>query len=298
MLLHLAPNGGSGIDLHVALAASLVFVVAVAAVWAPAPRALAGVRERARLPQPALLWPIAGAWALALIAQASGRGAALHHDRLIEGGTPPWAAIVLFLLSWQVMIAAMMLPSSLPLIRLFYRAAGSQPRPALVKAAFVAGYAAVWTAFGALAFAGDYGVHATVDRIGWLSAHPWLIAGGVLMLAGAFQFSDLKEKCLDECRHPAAYMLRNYRRGVREAFRMGRGHGWFCLGCCWALMLVSFAVGVANLAWMAALTLLMVFEKTGPHGERGVVPIGIGLMLFGVLVMLHPGWLPGPVAFG
>jgi predicted metal-binding membrane protein len=191
-----------------------------------------------------------------------------------------------------------MLPSSLPLIRLFYRAADSQPRPALAKSAFVTGYAAVWTAFGALAFVGDYGVHATVDRIGWLSAHPWLIGGSVLMLAGAFQFTDLKEKCLDECRHPAAYMLRYYRRGVREAFRMGRGHGWFCLGCCWALMLVSFAVGVANLAWMAALTLLMVFEKTGPHGERGVAPIGVGLMAFGALVMLHPGWLPGPVAFG
>ena len=112
------------------------------------------------------------------------------------------------------------------------------------------------------------------------------------MLAGAFQFSDLKKKCLSECRNPGAFLLKHYRRGIGEAFRMGRGHGFFCLGCCWALMLVGFAVGVANLAWMAVLTLLMLFEKTGKGGERGVAPIGFGLIALGVLVLLNPSWLP------
>jgi predicted metal-binding membrane protein len=190
------------------------------------------------------------------------------------------------------MIAAMMLPSSLPLIRLFNRTAASQTKANVVRAAFMGGYVLIWTGFGALAFAGDIGIHALVDRWEWLADRTYLIAGSTLLLAGAFQFSDLKKKCLSECRNPGAYLLKHYRRGAGEAFAMGRGHGWFCLGCCWALMLVGFAVGVANLAWMAALTLIMLYEKTGKGGERGVAPIGIGLIALGVLVLLDPAWMP------
>jgi predicted metal-binding membrane protein len=237
--------------------------------------------------------PIAAAWLIAIVAEASGRGAALHHDRLLRGGNVPWwTAFVLFLVGWQVMIAAMMLPSSLPLIHLFKRAATGQPRAERVKAAFLAGYLAVWSVAGIAAFAGDAGIHAAADRWSWLATRPWLIGGSVLMLAGAFQFSSLKDACLNECRHPAAYITRHYQRGAPAAFRLGRGHGLFCLGCCWALMLVSFAAGIANLAWMALLTLIMVFEKTGRGGERGVRPIGVGLLALGALVLLHPGWMP------
>ena len=114
----------------------------------------------------------------------------------------------------------------------------------------------------------------------------------MLLLAGAFQFSDLKERCLRECRHPGIYLMQHYRRGIVEAFRLGRGHGLFCLGCCWALMLVGFAAGVANLAWMVVLTLLMVFEKTGRGGDRASGPIGIGLLALGGLVFIDPGWVP------
>ena len=84
-----------------------------------------------------------------------------------------------------------------------------------------------------------------------------------------FQFSSLKDRCLTECRHPAAYLLRHYRRGPRAAFRLGWGHGLYCLGCCWALMLVMFSVGVADLGWMAALA---------------------------ALVALHPSWMPPVMA--
>jgi predicted metal-binding membrane protein len=235
---------------------------------------------------------IAGAWALALVAEATGHGKALHHDALIEGGLPLWAALAIFVVAWQVMIAAMMLPSSLPLIRLFSGVSADQPQPRWVMAAFLGGYVAVSTVFGALAFMGDLGIHRTVDAWPWLAAHPWLIAGGVLMLAGAFQFSGLKDACLKQCRNPGVYLLRRYRRGVAASFRLGRDHGIFCLGCCWAIMLVSFAAGVANLAWMAVLTVIMIFEKTGRHGDRGVKPIGTGLLALGVLVLLHPTWLP------
>jgi predicted metal-binding membrane protein len=248
----------------------------------PAPTA---AQPRRRLPHPTLVWFIAAAWAVAVTAQATGRGQALHHDALAEGGLPIWAALGLFLLAWQLMIAAMMLPSSLPLIRLFNRASANQPRPLPAKGAFLGGYALVWTAFGAAAFLGDLAVHRLIERWGWLAARPALVGGTVLLLAGAFQFSTLKDRCLRVCRHPAGYLLQHYQRGTGAAFRLGAGHGVFCVGCCWALMLIAFAAGVANLWWMAALTAVMVFEKTGQGGRRGVRPIGIGLLVLGLLML-------------
>ena len=159
-------------------------------------------------------------------------------------------------------------------------------------AAFLGGYAAVWTGFGALAFIGDVGIHAAVDNWQWLSRHDYLIAGGTLALAGAFQFSALKDACLRQCRHPAAYLLSHYERGAGGGFRLGRGHGIYCLGCCWALMLVMFGAGVASLWWMAALTGLMVYEKTSPGG-RGAVPVaGVAFLALGALTLAHPAWMP------
>jgi predicted metal-binding membrane protein len=234
---------------------------------------------------------IGGAWLLALVAQASGGGALLHHDSLLEGGLPWLAALALFLLAWQAMIAAMMLPSSLPLVRLFTTAARGQRHPSAVVAAFLAGYAVVWSVFGAAALAGDVGVHRLVAAWSWLAERPWLIEGSTLALAGAFQFSSLKDECLRQCRHPGAFLLRFYERGLGGALRLGLRHGLFCLGCCWALMLVTFAVGVANLWWMAALTALMVWEKTARGGERGVPRAGVALLASAALVLAQPIWL-------
>jgi predicted metal-binding membrane protein len=250
--------------------------------------ARAMVWSRWALPHPTLVWAIAAAWAVAVAAEVSGQGQALHHDALAEGGLPPWAALGLFLLAWQLMIVAMMLPSSLPLIRLFSRAAANQPRPLRAMGAFLGGYATVWTSFGAAAFLGDMGIHRLVGRWEWLAARPSLIGGAVLMLAGAFQFSNLKDRCLRVCRHPAGYLLQHYRRGTSAAFCLGVGHGVFCAGCCWALMLVAFAAGVATLWWMAALTAVMVFEKTGRGGPRGGRPIGLGLLVLGTLMLAGP----------
>jgi predicted metal-binding membrane protein len=251
--------------------------------------AQAGAAARSRrLPQPTLVWAIAAAWAVAVAAQATGRGRLLHHDAFAEGGLPPCAGLGLFLLAWRLMIVAMMLPSSLPFVRLFSRASANQPRPLRARAALLVGYAAVWTGFGAAAFLGDLGIHHLVDRWGWLATRPGVIGGSVLLLAGAFQFSGLKDRCLRVCRHPGGYLLQHYRRGTGQAFRIGAGHGLFCVGCCWALMLVAFAAGVANLWWMAALTAVMVFEKTGKEGQRGVRPIGLGLLILDALMLASP----------
>jgi predicted metal-binding membrane protein len=248
---------------------------------------------------PAILAAIVVAWVVSIVAQSSGKAVMLNHGRLIEGdgpfGSPPplWLALPLFLVAWQAMVVAMMLPSSLPMVRLFRVTSSGQPRPGLVRAWFLGGYLAVWGGFGAVAFLQDVGIHRLVDRTPWLEAHPWVIAGGALALAGAFQFSALKEKCLTECRHPAAFLLQHYRRGTSAAFRLGRKHGVFCLGCCWALMLVMFAAGVANLWWMAALGALMFYEKVGRAGDRVTPVAGWALLGLAGLVLLHPSWLPG-----
>ena len=258
--------------------------------------AIAPVLERPRLrtPRP-VVGAIVAAWGLAVVAELTGAAHALHHDALIEGGPPLWAALLLFLAAWQAMVAAMMVPSSLPLIRLFDAVSRTQAQGRRSRTAFLGGYAAVWTGFGAVAFLGDVGVHRTVEAVPALAERPWLVAGGALALAGAFQFSDLKEKCLSKCRQPGPYLLARYRRGTAAAFRIGAGHGLYCLGCCWALMLVMFAAGVAVLWWMAALTAVMVYEKTGRHGQALAPVVGVLLLALAALVLAHPAWLPAPL---
>lgn len=237
---------------------------------------------------PAIISAIAVAWILAALAEFTGRRRLLEHDALIDSGLPLWTALGLHLAAWLAMIVAMMLPTSLPLVRLFALVSRSQPDGAAVIGSFLGGYAFTWSAFGAIAFLGDQFVHLVVDSTPWLDRRPWIVAGGVLALAGAFQFSSLKDRCLKECRHPGGFLVRRYRRGPAAAFRLGREHGLYCVGCCWALMLIGFAVGVVNLWWMVVLTALMVFEKTGRGGQRGARPIGIGLIALGLLTLGGP----------
>ena len=253
-----------------------------------ATKADAGVSGRAIAGVPiVVVSAIVGAWALAIALQIIDADGGLHHDALIDGGPPLGTALPLFLLAWQVMIAAMMLPSSLPLVRLFTAASAAQPRPGAALAGLLGGYALVWSAFGLLAFFFDVGVHAAVDSSPWLHHHEWLFGASVLALAGAFQFTRLKDACLDRCRHPGQFLLRFYERGTTGGLRLGVRHGAFCVGCCWALMLVMFAVGVANLVWMAALTALMVHEKTRPLGAQAVPVTGLALLGAASIVLLH-----------
>jgi predicted metal-binding membrane protein len=230
---------------------------------------------------------IAAAWVACVAAQAAGAATLVHHDTLVEDGPGALASLGLFLLAWQVMIAAMMLPSSLPLVRLFKAASTEAPRPGAAMAALLAGYALVWSGFGAIAFGFDVGVHAAVDASPWLHGHEWLIGGSMLALAGAFQFTPLKDACLKGCRHPGQFLIRFYERGVGGGFRLGLRHGAFCVGCCWALMLVMFAAGVASLVWMALLTSLMVHEKTRPTGARTVPLTGAVLLAASSVVVLY-----------
>jgi predicted metal-binding membrane protein len=126
-----------------------------------------------------------------------------------------------------------------------------------------------------------------VNATPWLERHDWWIGGAVLALAGAFQFTSLKDACLDKCRHPAQFMTRYYERGPRGGLRLGIRHGAFCVGCCWALMFVMFAAGVASLIWMALLTAVMIHEKTRPAGARAVPVTGVALLAAASVVVAY-----------
>jgi predicted metal-binding membrane protein len=259
------------------------------------PAVTAAYAGRRQLPV-AVPLAIALAWAAAVVAHATGVAGRFHHDALLGGGTPSLVGVGGYALAWTVMVTAMMLPSALPLLRLFVETSAGQGRRGWLLACFTAGYLAVWAMFGWAALVFDGGVHGTVDAVGWLAVRPWLVGAAGLGLAGAFQFSSLKDRCLTECRHPAAYLLRHYRRGPRAAFRLGWGHGLYCLGCCWALMLVMFSVGVADLGWMAAMAGLMAYEKLGRHGRGAAIATGVAALALAALVALHPAWMPPVMA--
>ena len=163
---------------------------------------------------------IAGAWVTLLVADATGAASALHHHALIEGGPPLPIAVPLFLVGWVVMVAAMMLPASLPTIRMVEAASSWLTRPRRARAAFLASFALVWIAFGLVAFLGDVGLHRVVDATPALAARPWLIEAAILALAGAYQLVPLKRRSLAACRHPAepevrASLLERWRQPTR-----------------------------------------------------------------------------------
>jgi predicted metal-binding membrane protein len=236
---------------------------------------------------------IAVAWAVCAWAELSGTAAQLHHHALYESGRPFWFAAISVLVAWQFMTAAMMLPSSLGFIRLYAVTAGRAPDfgPALIL--FLGSYFAVWTAFALAAFAGDMQLHRAVDALPLLAAHATLIPAATLGLAALYQVSPLKDACLKACRHPGIYLMHHYRRGALNGLRLGFGHALFCLGCCWALMLVMFAAGVAHLAWMGILAAIMVVEKTMPGGNRIVVPVGAALAALAGVAFFAPHVIPG-----
>ncbi len=239
---------------------------------------------------PLVLLAIGVAWALALGAELTGRVQWVHHHDLMVEHLSIAASLALFLVAWQVHVAAMMLPSTLPMLAAFDRAAAGQAHPRVARSAFLGGYVVVWTGFGLAALVAqtllDAVLHHPMHR-------PEVLQGAVLVLAGAFQFSALKDRCLEQCRNHVAFFLQHYRRGAGAAFRLGVHHGLFCLGCCWALMLVMFVVGIANLAWMAPLALLMLYEKAGRHGDRIVRPVGVALIGLGLVFMTGVATGPG-----
>jgi predicted metal-binding membrane protein len=238
-------------------------------------------RDRAILAG-SLLALAAVAWLSLWLWAASPYGRYLHHETVAGAPLPLEAAV--FGAGWVLMIVAMMLPSSVPLVVMFAALVGRRRRPGVLVALLLAGYLAIWGAFGLMAWVLDRGIHAAVDALPWLAAHPQLIIGTTLLAAGLWQFSPLRDRCLDECRSPMGFVLNRWRGTSerREAFAMGLAHGAFCVGCCWSLMLVMFGVGLGSVAAMLGLGALTAVEKNLPAGRRLTRPLGVLLVLAAV----------------
>jgi predicted metal-binding membrane protein len=221
------------------------------------------------------------AWVALWVWERSPNGHYLHHAS--EGGPLPLEA-ALFTGGWILMIVAMMLPSSVPLVMTFAALVGRRRQPGMLVALLLAGYLLVWGAFGLTAWLADRGVHGAVDALPWLAAHPQLIIATTLLAAGLWQFSPLRDRCLDACRSPLGFVLNRWRGTSerREALAMGVAHGAFCVGCCWSLMLVMFGVGVGSVAAMLALGGLTAIEKNLPSGRRLSRPLGVALVIAAV----------------
>jgi predicted metal-binding membrane protein len=200
--------------------------------------------------------------------------------------TPTLADGVAFVGAWAVMMAAMMLPSALPMIRLY--AATQHSDPAVVSRAgrvalFTFVYLALWTVTGAPMYFGSVVLDAAAP-----AARAYAVAV-VLAGAGIFQLSPLKSVCLRRCRSPLGFLLGHWRAGWRGSLALGWSHALYCLGCCWALMVVLAAAGAMGLAWVLLVAVLVAAEKMLPGGERIARAAGIALVVLGAAVALRPG---------
>jgi predicted metal-binding membrane protein len=204
----------------------------------------------------------------------------------------PWSASEFGLLfaMWTVMMVGMMTPAATPVLLLF---AGAQmrrdPRHARIAVAmFALGYAIVWITFSACAALAQWMLHASMTLSPQMAVSSARAGAVVLCAAGAYQLLPIKRACLVRCRSPLGFLMTRWRDGARGALGMGLRHGAWCVGCCWALMAALFVVGVMNLAFVAALAVFVLLEKTGPAGVA-VARIGGALLIAAGVLMLVRG---------
>jgi predicted metal-binding membrane protein len=185
---------------------------------------------------------------------------------------------------WAVMMVAMMTPSASPMILTYARIASGRGGHLLWKTSmFAAGYLFLWTVFSAAATMLQTALLHAAIITNALVATP--IAGGVILIAaGAYQLSPLKNACLGHCRSPISFFMTRWRDGALGAFWIGVAHGWFCVGCCWLLMALLFVVGVMNLAWVAAISAFVLLEKATRYGGTIANATGIALIIWGIVL--------------
>ena len=196
---------------------------------------------------------------------------------------------------WVTMMAAMMLPSVAPMVLLFARVSNESARrgrSSVPTWVFVSSYLAVWSVYGLVA----YGLFRIVrsrnlDFLAWNRAGPYVV-GIAVIGAGVYELTPLKSVCLRHCRSPVHFILGGWREGWLGALRMGSEHGAYCVGCCWGLMVVLFALGVMSLFWMAVVAAVIFAQKILPGGERATRALAVALVALGIWVAAAPGSVP------
>ena len=242
-----------------------------------------GVETASFVPAGMLLIAVAGWWwsvRMAPDAESGGMGAMTAMQTSMSLGA--------FVVAWVAMMAAMMAPAVLPVVRLYARAAAKGR--AAPTGFFLFGYLAVWSAVAGPAYLAWRALEAPLA-----DGRPWVarLAGLTFLAAAVWQLTPLKTVCLRHCRSPLGFFLRFGAQVGRPvgAARMGAAHGAFCFGCCWAIFAVLVVLGTMNLAWMVALTALIVLEKTAPRGELIATAAGVAFALVGVLLLADTSYL-------
>ena len=207
-------------------------------------------------------------------------GAGMPQGMTMPMQPPPFLAVILM---WWLMMLAMMLPSASPAILLYAKVRSHRGQDGAVVQpwVFAAGYTLSWLAFSILA-AGLQRVVATAS----MQFADTRVASAVLIAAGVYQLSPLKNACLSQCRSPAQFLSREWRAGVAGALRLGALHGAYCVGCCWMLMALLFVGGVMNFAWIAVLTVAVAAEKLLPAGIWVGRSAGVALIAWGAVRLL------------
>lgn len=194
-------------------------------------------------------------------------------------------SFTLFIVTWIVMMIAMMFPAITPVVLLFDRWRRSRKRTMASTFSFVLGYLVVWTTAGLLVYGALVAIEANVEN----STTAVRLGGVTLVAAGVYQLTPLKTICLTKCRSPLGLVMQHAQqlgRGLRGPFRVGIFHGSYCLGCCWALMAVLVVLGLMNLGWMAAVSALILVEKVLPVGQGFGRVVGVGLAAAGATVLV------------
>jgi predicted metal-binding membrane protein len=207
-------------------------------------------------------------------------------------------AAPLFLAMWVAMMAAMMFPAAAPMIMLFDRVQRGRRdagRFYVPTTYFVGAYLAIWTAVGGLAFLLAHGVNRLAADTDFVMDE-WARLGGVLLIAaGVYQLTPLKDLCLAKCRTPMAFLMTSWRDGTVGAIRMGLLHGAYCVGCCWLLFAILVPLGVMNVGAMVVIALLVFGEKCLPAGHQLARVAALVLVVYGVVVTAVPSALPTTV---
>ncbi len=204
--------------------------------------------------------------------------------------TEPWSAgtlLPLFLM-WGEMMVAMMIPSAAPMILTFamvQRKRREQERPFVPTGIFLLGYLAVWIGFSAMAAVAQWILHGKAMLSPMMVSTSPILGGTLLIVAGIFQWTPLKQACLTHCRSPLNFLMTDWREGKLGAFVMGLKHGAFCTGCCWFLMALLFVAGVMNVWWIAIIAVFVLLEKVAPKGLFAGKVAGVFLAAWGVWMM-------------
>lgn len=194
---------------------------------------------------------------------------------------------IMMFLMWAIMMVGMMLPSAAPMILLFAGANRTRKEsgaPYVPTTAFATGYFIIWTLFSLAATLLQWLLNEMALLSPMMVSTSPLLGGGLLIAAGLYQMTPLKQACLKHCRSPMHFVMTNWRNGVRGAVRMGIDHGVFCLGCCWVLMGLLFFGGVMNLVWIASIAIFVLIEKLASFGEQGGKVCGGAMIVLGIFV--------------